>query len=323
MKNVYFFGFVLLSLLASCDDGELIVTNFDFDSDTSLQFCSTETETVIFALETDPNETIFFKFNDGDFTGSFEGTAIDTSFTYNVTDVNQIIYRSLSSSITADYFCNTIPPTQSNVKEEYVSTNGGTVTFNITVNLPTGDDADADGDGVTDIVEGKNESPQKDTDGDGIPDYLDKDDDNDNVLTQIENNLSNQPTFEDTFPDTDEDGIPNYLDDDDDNDGILTRYEDLNAANNITEEDPDLDLNPTDDDTNQNGVPNYLDPEDTGELIIEELKANELSRNFTTIVLAENISLKNTSNNEEITLETLVMGKLQVTKTVKVESQTE
>ncbi|MDQ7917411.1 hypothetical protein RBU60_07480 [Mesonia sp. MT50] len=318
MKKVLWFGIVLISLFSSCDDGDLIVTNFDFDEDTSLQFCSTETETVIFAIETDPNETIFFKFNNGSFEGSFEGIALDTTVSYNVNDDNQIIYRSLSGSITANYFCNTIPPTQSNVNEEYISTNGGTVKIITTVKLPGDDDADTDGDGVSDLLEGRYETPPTDTDEDGIPDYLDKDDDNDNVLTQVENNLSNQPMFEDTYPDTDEDGIPNYLDEDDDGDGVLTRNEDLNAADNVTAENPDFELNPSDDDTNQNGIPNYLDEEDTSSLEVNQFKANELSRTFTTLVIAENISLRNTSNDEVITLETLILGKLQVTKTVSV-----
>jgi len=323
MKKVLWFGVVLISLLYSCDDGDLIVTNFDFDQETSLQYCSTETETVIFAIETDPNETIFFKFNDGSFTGSFEGIALDTTATYMVNENNQIIYRSLSGSITANYFCNTIPPTQSNVNEEYISTNGGTVKIITTVNLPGGDDADTDGDGVSDLLEGRYENPPKDTDGDGIPNYLDKDDDNDNVLTQVENNLSNQPLFENTFPDTDEDGTPNFLDEDDDGDGILSRNEDLNAADNITAENPDFDLNPSNDDTNQNGIPNYLDPLDTGSLEVNQFKANELSRTFTSLVIAENISLKSTSNDEVITLETLILGKFQTTKTVRVEEPTE
>lgn len=323
MKKVLCFGIVLIGLFSSCDDGDLIVTNFDFDEETNLQFCSTETETVIFAIETDPIETIFFKFNDGTFNGSFDGIALENTLSYPINETNQIIYRSLSGPISANYFCNTIPPTQSNVQEEYISTNGGNVKIITTVNLSSDENADSDADGVSDALERRYETPPRDTDSDGIPDYLDKDDDNDNVLTQVENNLSNQPMFEDTYPDTDEDGIPNYLDEDDDGDEILTRNEDLNAADNVTAENPEFDLNPSDDDTNQNGIPNYLDPLDTGSLEVNQFKANELSRSFTTLVIAENVSLKNTSSDEVITLETLILGKLQTTKTVVVEPEIE
>ena len=140
--------------------------------------------------------------------------------------------------------------------------------------LDANDDSDAnaddDGDGLSNIQEGKlRTNPRKmDTDGDSVPDdkevgtdatkpadsdgdgvinALDVDDDNDGVLTTYEN----YKTAGVLNTDTDKDGIPDYLDVDDDNDGVMTSKEVADA---------NKDGNPTDAvDTDSNGVPDYLD----------------------------------------------------------------
>ena len=62
----------------------------------------------------------------------------------------------------------------------------------------TDTDADTDGDGILDEVEGDG---SVDTDGDGIPDYMDPDSDNDGI-----------PDAREGTGDDDGDGIPNYID---------------------------------------------------------------------------------------------------------------
>lgn len=68
-------------------------------------------------------------------------------------------------------------------------------------------DPDADGDGISDVVEGA--ATQRDTDEDGTPDYQDADADGDTIPDSAEGAL-----------DLDGDGLPNYLDIDADGDGI-------------------------------------------------------------------------------------------------------
>jgi hypothetical protein len=82
---------------------------------------------------------------------------------------------------------------------------------------------DSDADGVDDLSEvGENINQPLDSDRDGIIDALDKDDDNDGILTKFEDIDKNGTAKND---DTDRDGVPNYQDANDDGDSLLTRTE--------------------------------------------------------------------------------------------------
>ena len=138
-----------------------------------------------------------------------------------------------------------------------------------------GDDANFDGmldnpvgmNGLADVLESSPDSgiltysiqnndaafPISDTN----PDFIDKDDDNDNVLTTNENPDANHNGYPDDAQDTDGGGSADYLDPDDDGDGIDTIWEDIALPNNYPQ-----DGNPMDDDTDLDGIPNYLDPDD-------------------------------------------------------------
>jgi large repetitive protein len=119
--------------------------------------------------------------------------------------------------------------------------------------IGTGLILDADGDGLSDIVDTNNGGtilPIPDTDGDGVKNYLDRDSDNDGITDTTEaggtdangdgvidgfadsdnDGLANSvdPTTGGTpltIPDTDGDAKPNYLDRDSDNDGITDTRE--------------------------------------------------------------------------------------------------
>ena len=82
---------------------------------------------------------------------------------------------------------------------------------------------DSDGDSVSDAIEiGMDINAPQDSDHDGIIDALDNDDDNDGVLTKLEDlNKDGSPVNDDT----DDDGVPNYLDGNDDGDDMLTIVE--------------------------------------------------------------------------------------------------
>jgi hypothetical protein len=130
------------------------------------------------------------------------------------------------------------------------------------------------------------------------------------VPTAIEINLPNAPINADGYPDTDEDGTPDYLDEDDDGDGTITRYEDLNAfENGMTEE--QANLNPVDD-QNAEGVPNYRNAAISDSLEVNFYRDNIISRTFKTDVTGQNITLKNTATDEEITVETLTFGQFSL-----------
>jgi outer membrane protein OmpA-like peptidoglycan-associated protein len=155
--------------------------------------------------------------------------------------------------------------------------NSVTVAGDLVVILPT----DADGDGISDGLEGTG-----DTDGDGIPDFQDPDSDNDGI-PDIEEEMNQPPLsgddadgdgiddaidvdatggtdingdgIDDAFAptDSDGDGTPNYLDADSDGDGVP----------DIVEGAGDVD---------GDGIPNYLDTDSDADGIPDFVEADNL-----------------------------------------------
>ncbi len=122
---------------------------------------------------------------------------------------------------------------------------------------------DADGDGLSDTVEGSS----LDTDGDGVKNYLDTDSDADGILDAVE-----------LTTDTDGDGTVNYLDTDSDADGILDQTEgktdtDGDKAANCVDTDADGDtlLDRTEGvaDTDGDKLANYVDTDSDGDTLFD------------------------------------------------------
>ncbi len=126
-------------------------------------------------------------------------------------------------------------------------------------------DADSDGDGIPDSVEGV-----ADTDGDGRPDFRDPDSDGDGVLDSIEGTT-----------DTDGDGVPDFRDPDSDGDGILDSIE--GAADTDGDGIPDYrDLDSDGDgisdsiegaaDTDGDGIPDFRDLDSDGDGVLDSIE---------------------------------------------------
>jgi hypothetical protein len=323
IKKIFLVSVTILCCL-SCDDGDIIVTTFDYDNETTLQYCSealddesTENEIIIYNINNDSKETIAFAFDRGGFRGTFErvltnsgGIVQDSVITINLSTTNKIIYRTYNGDIPSTYFCQNIPPSSPQVLQEFASSNGGTVILNITIISQDDSDGIPTEANAPDDYTGPFETLLQDNDNDGIPDSLDTDDDNDNVstLAEISDNIEGFLDPATGLPDTDEDGILNYLDDDDDADGTLSRNEDLNALDNNTPI-----LNPNDDDTDNDGVPNHLDSDNSEGIEVNFYRTNTITRRFRTIVIANNITLSSTKSDEQIVLETLELGRFEVT----------
>ncbi|MGB7785989.1 MAG: hypothetical protein WBL27_07805 [Salinimicrobium sp.] len=276
-------------LLISCDDGEIIVTDFNFDNQ-ALSWCGDSEDQVVFNINNDQvHEAIAFRFSmdtpEPEFFSTEEG-----QISIPLNSNNQIIYRVFDNTVDDSYFCNEIPPVAPTVTEEFRSTTGGEVL--ITTSIKNANDHD--GDGVPSETEGMAEG--LDTDGDGIPDYLDIDDDNDNLLTRIETAVESENTAN-GYPDSDNDGIPNYIDADDDNDGTITRYEDWNMNNNPA------------DDVNDEGLPHYLDPVLTDSFTVDTFRENVISRSYRYLFSIQNLTLLNQGGDgEEIRLQNYTLG---------------
>ena len=278
------------SLLNSCSDGDIIVTDFNFE-DPELDWCGDTESQVLYKINNDGvNEAIALRFDLKTPTPRFflpeEGRK---EISLNGT-TNQVIYRVFDGEVDGSYFCNEIPPVSPQVIREYKSTTGGEVVITSTLANVT----DHDGDGVPSASEGI--ESELDTDGDGIFNYLDIDDDGDNILSRVEREVEAENSVN-SYPDSDNDGIPDYLDADDDNDDVPTRNEDWN-----------LNGNPVDD-QNEEGLAHYLNPEITDSFEVEEVIPNIISRSFRYLVTINNLTLVNQGGDgEQIRLQDYELG---------------
>ncbi|MDO6761553.1 hypothetical protein Q4566_15175 [Tamlana sp. 2_MG-2023] len=242
-----FFTLISLSLLfnMSCDDGDIITVELDFED----TFSSCGVNNLVFYKTKDaPSESLSLKLTgvtlddiltvDAD--GIFENT-------YTISATNPFNYRTYSNeSLPSDLFCSDVPSADIKIIQDIESTSGFADIKTVLTEV--------DDDGIPSDLEdvnGNGDLTDDDTDSDGIPNYIDSDDDGDNILTADENPDPNGDGDFSDAQDTDGDGIPDYLDADDDGDGVLTR----------DEENDSQDFNPANDITNNVVGPDYLNPQ--------------------------------------------------------------
>ena len=320
MKNLFSFLFLLL-IFTSCNDGDIIITSFEFN-DADLQLCNgaKENEFVFFKINESINEAISYNFTHDTFSDTIP--IPDPIFIELDQNSNSLVYRTFNIKVTNDYFCTNVPPSNIVILEELRGIQG---TAEILTEIVTEDDndgvdpidesggidptADADNDGIPNYQDHNNngsgvtpscldengdgicDTLEKifDTDGDGIPNYKDQDDDNDNILTSVE--LPNNIPDNDDPRDTDEDGIPDYLEEDDDNDGILTRNEDADRNGNPRDDrDPD----------SPSGTFFYLDSESTNTPVtMEPILDNTVQTTFRTTISINGLIFDGNNENFE------------------------
>ncbi|WP_026452003.1 hypothetical protein [Aequorivita capsosiphonis] len=275
---LFFFASIFLQ---SCDDGDIIVTTFNFD-DVDLQKCGTLGNYVFYKVNPEAKESLSLKLSVTDSLYKEDGVKEyplnGTTFFMN--------YRNYDGALGNDYFCSSIPPTTPSVTVDYLA-QSGTVIVTTTFIYD-------DNDGVP-----KEFEFDGDTDGDGIPDYYDEDDDGDNVPTIRE--LNNEDDDDDpmTNPkDTDGDGIPDFLDNDDDEDGVLTRKEDAN-----------MNRDPTDDKTDPTVGADYLNPAVSNSYEVNQYRLHKYTIKKNVQITVKNLVLE--SGEEQITIETLDMGTIE------------
>lgn len=268
----------LFLLLASCDDGDIIVTDFDFENETLLT-CGDifEPSFIFYKINQDSNEAIALQFTVSSDTIFMVPSS--TPYQISLSGNDKLSYRRFNESVPTDYFCNPIPPATPTVQEEFVSTIGEVQILTQGVLV--------DADGIPSDLE-----VVGDTDEDGLPDIYDFDDDGDNVPTIEEGLVITNGAIDLMLSrDTDGDTILDYLDEDDDGDGILTRNEDIN-----------MDGNPTND--NSSGNPDlgadYLNSEIAVETEVTFYRQHTyFITNITLGVEIENINLINQANQNE------------------------
>jgi len=269
MKKI--FSLIVICVLAiSCDDGDIIVTNFNFD-DQDLQTCGGIGDYVFFKINTSSQESISLKLATTDVL--FMESGVDT---YSLDESNFVNYRKFEDGISTAYFCSSIPPTSPIAIQNYLA-NSGTAVLTTLTTLD-------DNDNVEESID------NTDTDEDGLLNYYDFDDDGDNIPTSAE--LGDDPL---NPRDSDGDGIPDYLDEDDDNDLILTRNEDLNQN-----------LNPLDDISDPNVGPDYLNANVSIETTINEYILHTYNLSSDISLILQNLVLIN--NDEQLIVELIDLG---------------
>ena len=301
--------FLLVLVFPSCDDGDLIVTSFDF-TDKPVKYCSTvdnnETEItnyIFYKINTETNEALAFRISTD---LPILELPDDSGYTFNLGSSSSsfVSYRIFNAAVTPDYFCAEIPPAQPVVSEEYNSEEGD-------LKIVTNGDYN-DNDGIAAEFErvliDANGDPQTDLDGDGIPNYYDFDDDGDNVPTIQEGvvlNADGSINFELSL-DTDSDGIPDFMDPDDDGDGILTRNE-ANPKDN----DDNTNINPIN--TKADAInPNYLNKNIAIDYNNNQYRVhNYVLENIVLTITLNNLVFIKDPGNETIRQESLFFGTLK------------
>lgn len=129
-----------LVLISSCDDGDFIVTDFNFNSESDLQLCQSGATNVLYVVNKDPSESISFNFSDENFTGIIIGDSLTKTQTVQLSTTNKLVYRTYDGELNgAAYFCSGIPPIEPHVTEEYHSLDGGSVALITTLKSVTVD----------------------------------------------------------------------------------------------------------------------------------------------------------------------------------------
>lgn len=261
--------------LNSCDDGDVITFELDFDD--RFQVCESGGDLVFYKTKNDPSESLSLKVTGLTIPEILE---VDEKNEYKkditINANNPFNYRTYSNTTISNLFCNAIPSSDIKITEDIESTSG-------TAKLRT-ELVEDDNDGIPaelEDINGDGNLENDDTDGDGIPNYLDADDDGDNILTKDENPDPDGNGIFDDAQDTDEDGIPDYLDDDDDGDKVLTRDEENDSQDN----------NPANDITNSEIGADYLNPDVSTQVPATAYREHTINRTFTVTLVIENFDL--------------------------------
>lgn len=258
-------------LCFTCDDGDIIVFELDFDD--TFKTCG---DIVFYKTKTDPAESLSIQIS-GLTIDEVLAVGSNNTLTLNRTingSTNRLTYRTYST-LPSSLFCNDVPPSDLDILTNDESTSGNVI---ITTVL-TEDDNDGIPAELEDI-NGNGNLDDDDTDLDGVPNYLDQDDDGDNVFTTSENPNYTIADGLANAQDSDSDGTPDYLDMDDDGDGVKTRDEE-----NVSQ-----DQNPLNDILDPNVGPDYLNPDIMTVVPATQYRVHTIKLTYVVSILVENIS---------------------------------
>lgn len=123
MKH-FFLAFLLIFSFSSCDDGDVIVTTFDFD-EINLEYCQTATSYVFYKVNNINRESLSFKLQTQN---ELLTTEITQTFQIDATS-NVVHYRTYNTEVPTNYFCSSIPPSSPQILKDFVSSQGVATLF--------------------------------------------------------------------------------------------------------------------------------------------------------------------------------------------------
>ncbi len=115
------FILILFVCLISCDDGDLAIETVDFDSITTIQTCDPVSATA---------SNLLFKINGSEAlilelpAGLLKNEVSAEVITSEISSTTKLTYRIFTDAVSANYFCDAIPPTSPSVSEEVKAEEG-------------------------------------------------------------------------------------------------------------------------------------------------------------------------------------------------------
>jgi len=283
VMSKYSILFLLCLVIISCDDGDIIEAELDFDQE--LARCGDDDSDfyVLYDTKLDPSESLTLKFPVAGNRAIFNPETNNAIKTFVLDETTRTFNYRTYDGDPNNLICQVVPEPGTTIINDYKAAPGAEVTFISTF-------VDDDNDGIPSELEFRGAQADDgsypdaiDTDEDGLPNYQDADDDNDNVLTINEGVVITEDGELGDSLDTDGDLTPNYLDDDDDGDEILTKDEDEN--DNLTL---------SDDFDEENGMlntPRYLDNTAQQSFPQDSLRFTQFERAVTVRVTISNANI--------------------------------
>lgn len=132
MKKILFFLFVLVGL--SCDDGDMNITTFNFNSVT-LSRCDNQS----FIYNIDSKEVLLLDIPLDNFVNNviFDSNGTITSHTYTLTTSDKLLYRLYSDNISINTLCSEVPSSYPQVQEEWIAKAGAEIVITTYANEDT------------------------------------------------------------------------------------------------------------------------------------------------------------------------------------------
>ena len=119
MRYAWSLIFLLAFTAISCSDGDIILTNFDFE-DTALETCEDGASQVFFKRNSQSPESMALTLPKKD---SIYYKADTLRYVLNGNN-SKLFYRMHSDLVPVNYFCQSVPPSSPKTEQEYVSDSG-------------------------------------------------------------------------------------------------------------------------------------------------------------------------------------------------------